>query len=115
MDYAKGDTQKKSLDIIYEQLGDTPSFILGDFNFQENSNDYHYARQLFLDAKWEALITEDVPTFNNYGQATRITTCDYTFIKNSCFLINSYQVLDETFDGLYASDHYAIVIVAHLM
>ncbi|MCM1259344.1 MAG: endonuclease/exonuclease/phosphatase family protein [Prevotella sp.] len=114
LDYAKEKIRQKSLDLIDEQLAQSPSFILGDFNFQEGSNDYQYATQLFLDAKYEALITRDAPTFNNYGSPTPVTICDYIFIKNNCFQVEFYNVLNEVFDGQYASDHYAVIIQAHL-
>ncbi|MCM1514611.1 MAG: endonuclease/exonuclease/phosphatase family protein [Anaeroplasma bactoclasticum] len=114
LDYAKGKTRQKSLDLIDKQLGQSPSFILGDFNFGEGSSDYQYAIQLFSDTKYDALITEDTPTFNNYGKPTHITICDYIFVKSSCFQIDSYHVLNDTFDGQYASDHYAITIQVHL-
>lgn len=115
LDYAKGNLKQKSLDLIDKQLCHTPSFVLGDFNFQEGSSDYQYANHLFLDTKYQAQLTEDTPTFNNYGRTSRVTICDYIFVKGNCFQIESYHVLNETFDGLYASDHYAITIQARLI
>ena len=113
LDYAKGEVKRKSLDTIDTQLRQSPAFILGDFNFQEGSKDYQYANQLFSDAKYKAPVTEDSPTFNNYGKSSSITICDYIFVRGDAFQIDAYHVLNETFNGQYASDHYGVTIKAH--
>jgi endonuclease/exonuclease/phosphatase family metal-dependent hydrolase len=81
-----------------------PAFVVGDFNFEDNSEAYARIPAHWKDAGREAGILD--PTFPG-DSAKRI---DYLFYDSTYFDLVSYQVIQLPF-----SDHYAILVTLDLI
>lgn len=92
-----------------EKFGSLPSLIMGDFNCEEDSETYRAVTENFLDAKYQTENTMTSCTYQNFGKALDRNCIDYFMISKEGFKVNSYKVSTDTYDGVYASDHFPIV------
>lgn len=107
--------QKNSIELINKKIpSDISSIIMGDFNFKENSNEYKYALNYFIDCKALAKYVEDSFTYNCFGNESKFQKIDYIFTKNSQFEVLKYQVHNEKYGEIYASDHFPVSITIRL-
>ena len=97
------------LDKIAE-LGDIPSYLIGDMNAKENSKTIRAAMKSFDDAQKISPITEDTATFHGWGDESRSKRIDYILISKSDASVSEYHVLDNLHNGAYSSDHSSIYI-----
>ncbi len=96
------------LEILREQVGDYPVYLMGDFNCYVGSEPYGKVAVLLQDAHktaWVDLSTED-RTFHNY-QDFGGGEIDFIFHNERAIPV-SYQILSKGYDG-YVSDHYGVL------
>ena len=96
------------------QFGGLPAVIMGDLNAQEGSATYISATENFLDARYEAKETVDTFTFHGWGDAERQKRIDYFMVSKTGFAVNRYAVLDTHHNGVWSSDHAALVLELEL-
>ena len=93
-----------------EEFGSLPSMIMGDFNAEEDSETYKSATENFLDAKYQTDDTMNCCTYQKFGKELNRENIDYLMISKIGFKVNSYKVVTTTYDGVYPSDHFPLLI-----
>ncbi len=91
-----------------KQFGDLPSVIMGDFNAEEDTETYKSVTENFLDAKYQTENTMTCCTYQNFGKELDNDCIDYFMISKTGFEVLEYKVLNKTYDGVYASDHFQL-------
>ncbi len=92
-----------------EEFGSIPAVLMGDLNAEENSETYKSATENFLDVKYETENTMSGGTFQGWGESISDDAIDYIMISKTGFTVNSYKIVNATYDGVYSSDHFPIV------
>ncbi len=91
--------------------------LSGDFNVKPDSAPYQALSQVMHDSALVAKqqLSKDTGTFNGFGRdpANPSQTIDYIFVSHN-LLVQSYQVDNRRYNGLYPSDHEAVVAVVNL-
>lgn len=90
-----------------EQNKDLFCIITGDFNANVKSQTYQIATNKLTDTCIAALDSKDGATFQNWGQNLDRLRIDYIFVLGD-FMVNKFKIVDNTYNGEYASDHFAI-------
>lgn len=89
---------------LTSRYGDIPTAITGDFNDTVDCPSIQYIlSEKFENSSDIAFISESTPTFKQ-------TTIDYAFLSEGDFLVYEYDVITDTYDGSYASDHRAVIV-----
>lgn len=103
--------QIASADLIYEyskKISDNPTFITGDFNMIPSSKGYSAMTKHFTDVN--AVTANNLrTTYHGYHPETTDEHIDYCFTDDKITPI-SQQIIDNTVDGKYPSDHYGLYI-----
>ena len=106
--------QAKSCEVIKDfakEFSALPVFITGDFNFQPGTLGYTAMTEYFTDMN-AAARGDTGETFHGYYHGYEPTELvDYCFVSHSVTPVDC-EVMRETFDGKFASDHYALKIRA---
>ncbi|MCH5197461.1 MAG: endonuclease/exonuclease/phosphatase family protein [Oscillospiraceae bacterium] len=113
LDHISEKARINGIRLILEKLnafGDYPCVIMGDFNAEESSETYKAAAKLFDDAKYKAGITMSGATYQNYGKSLNRENIDYFMVSKTGIDVSEYKIVDTTYDGIYPSDHFPIVI-----
>lgn len=116
LDHISDEARINGINVILgkiEQFGGLPSMIMGDFNAEEDSETYKSATENFLDAKYQTENTMSGCTYQNFGKALDRENIDYLMISKTGFTVNSYKVVTTTYDGVYTSDHFPLLISLH--
>ena len=81
--------------------------LTGDFNATPDSPAYKRLSEFFSDVN--AVTAKDFgTTFHNYGEIKEGQHIDYCFISGNAVPIDS-QIIRDTADGKYPSDHYGLL------
>jgi len=101
-----------------EQLpANTKVVLTGDFNVKPGSAPYQVFSKTMHDSALVATIklSKDTGTFNGFGRdpASPNQTIDFIFVSKN-LVVQSYQVDNRRYNGLYPSDHEAVVAVIEL-
>jgi endonuclease/exonuclease/phosphatase family metal-dependent hydrolase len=101
-----------------EQLPANSKVVLtGDFNVNPDSAPYLALSKAMLDSALVAKekLSTDSGTFNGFGRdpLSPSQTIDFIFVSNN-LAVQSYQVDNRRYNGLYPSDHEAVVAVIEL-
>ena len=104
--------QTKSAKLIYEyskKISEFPTFIKGDFNMHPDSAGYGEITKHFIDVN-SVTAQDKRNTFHGYApQKHPNEHIDYCFIDKS-ITPTCWELIDETVDEKYPSDHYGIFI-----
>ena len=92
------------------QFGGLPSVIIGDLNAAEDSETYRSVTENFLDAKYQLENPQISATYQNWGTELDRPCIDYCMISKTGFTVNSYKVVQTTYDGVYPSDHFPLSV-----
>lgn len=92
------------------QFGGLPSVIIGDLNAAEDSATYRSVTENFLDAKYQLENPQISATYQNWGTELDRPCIDYCMISKTGFTVNSYKVVQTTYDGVYPSDHFPLSV-----
>jgi endonuclease/exonuclease/phosphatase family metal-dependent hydrolase len=91
-----------------EEFGSLPAILMGDLNAEEDSETYRSATQNFLDVKYQTSNTDSGCTYQKWGEQLDRNCIDYILISKTGFNVLAYKVVDDTYDGVYSSDHFPI-------
>jgi endonuclease/exonuclease/phosphatase family metal-dependent hydrolase len=104
-------------DKVAEVVGKTPAVVTGDFNFKSDFGGYKIltgGRKNYLFDTQKIARTDSSGlniTFNDFGRSLEEgNKIDYIFIKNN-FEVIRHQIITDTFDGRYPSDHMPVLAV----
>ncbi len=89
---------------------ETPNFIFGDFNVEEDSAPYNELKKSLSNVKEVASVTMDSVTYNAYGDKDRENVIDHMFFNGSV-IADKYSVLTDMTDGVYHSDHFPLLCI----
>ena len=119
LDNASEEARREGIRVIIEQVearGLQNPILFGDMNDWEESLMYEMAMDSgYLDALKiaDTSYVGSGATYQDYGKDLDHKRIDYFFVKDTVH-INSYKVIDKTFDGVYPSDHFPIGINLNL-
>jgi endonuclease/exonuclease/phosphatase family metal-dependent hydrolase len=106
------DCQVKSARLIHEyaeKISDYPTFVTGDFNMTPDSLGYGEMTKHFTDLN-AALDNDTRSTYHGYNPERYPSThIDYCFFRAGVKPV-SRELIDDTVDGKYPSDHYGLGI-----
>lgn len=100
---------KVVLDKINE-LGDVPSYLMGDLNAKPNSKTLKSVYEFFEDGQVVADITTDGATYQKWGEKLNNERIDYIVSSIGKTNIYEYGIVDTLYEGVYPSDHFPIYI-----
>lgn len=112
-DQARINGIKVVLDKIAE-FGDVPSFLMGDLNAKENSETIQSTKDSFDDAMRISPVSEETPTYHNWGNAAKAKRIDYILISKGDAEVLEYHVVNNLHGDTYGSDHAPIYIKTKL-
>ena len=117
LDHISDEARINGINVVLDkikQFGGLPSIIMGDFNADESSETYAAATELFLDAKYQTENTMKGATYQQWGKKLDDENIDYFMISKTGITVNEYKIVDTTYDGVYPSDHFSIVLKIEL-
>ncbi len=102
-------------DKVAEIAGKTPAIITGDLNFKPDAKAYKILtggrRNFLFDTQKISKVDSSGSkiTFNDFGKSLEAgNKIDYIFIKNEVEVLK-HQIIADTFNGSYASDHFPVL------
>ncbi len=117
LDHISDEARINGINVVLDKIkafGSLPSVIMGDFNAEEDSETYAAVTENFLDAKYQTENTMTSCTYQNWGAGLDNNCIDYFMISKDGFDVKEYKVLTDTYDGVYASDHFQLLTVLNL-
>lgn len=117
LDHVSDEARIHGINVVLDKIkefGSLPAVIMGDFNAGEASETYKNASKNFLDAKYQTENTMSGATYQNWGQRLANENIDYFMISKTGFDVEEYKVVNDTYDGVYPSDHFPIFTVLTL-
>lgn len=116
-DHRSDEARINSINLIIEkakEFKDIPIILMGDLNAKENSKTIKEAYKYFSDASKIAINNlqkdEFDATYHNWGNQSKYKRIDYFMVSKNEIVVNTYDVLDKTYEGIYSSDHFPIYI-----
>ncbi len=115
LDNVSEEARAKGIKVILEQIekrGLPRPVLMGDMNdFPQTPFYKEVEKSGLLDAREAAKSVYDGPgpTWHNFGAPIDLDRIDYFFVPPGVD-VTEYSVFDKTYDGVYPSDHYPIVI-----
>lgn len=112
LDHVSDEARIKGMEVVLDKIagfGGLPAIVMGDLNAEEGSATIDAATEHFRDARYAAPETEDSYTYQNWGNMEKAVRIDYFMISDGIAPIR-YDVLTDTHDGVYSSDHCPIVL-----
>lgn len=113
LDHVSDEARINGIQVVLDKMKEfesRPAILMGDLNAQESSETYASITESFLDAKYETEQTMTSCTYQNFGEALDRNCIDYVMISPEIFEVNSYQVIRDTYDGVYSSDHFPLLV-----
>lgn len=113
LDHVSDEARIKGIGVVLDKIkkfGSLPSIIMGDFNADEQSVTYENVTKDFLDAKYQTENTMSGCTYQCFGEELENENIDYFMISKTGITVNEYKVVTDTYDGVYPSDHFPIVM-----
>ena len=113
LDHVSDEARIKGIEVVLDKIeafGSLPAVIMGDFNAKENSKTYENVTQYFVDARYAAAETTDSATYQNWGNMDNARRIDYFMVSPNGMNVLRYNVLNHTHDGVFASDHWPLVL-----
>ena len=117
LDHESAEAREKGADLIVQKtsefLEEVPIILTGDFNTGKDSAPYQRLTKdgVFVDTWYFAdkQVNSQLGTFNNFkdhsGSKTRI---DWILVQGSVS-VNQVKIADDTYDGLFPSDHFPVI------
>lgn len=117
LDHVSDEARINGIGVVLDkiaQFGGLPSMIMGDFNAEEDSETYRSATENFLDVKYQTENAAGGATYQNWGTQLDRNCIDYLMISKTGFTVNAYKVVQNTYDGVYPSDHFPLSVSLNL-
>ena len=114
LDHRGVEARKRGLSMVVDRVEEmtpgVPLIFTGDFNVEPGDECLLSLEGKMLDARLQAPVTSDKPSFNGYG-TTRAKIIDYIYYRGFSSA-REFYVVDRSFEGKpYISDHYPIAAV----
>lgn len=117
LDHVSDEARINGINVVLDkikQFGGKPSILMGDFNAYVGSKTINAAYEVFDDAHNIAKVNlqegYNEATFHNWGNKLDNKRIDYIMVSKEGIEVSLYDVLDKTYNDVYASDHFAIYI-----
>lgn len=113
LDHVSDEARIKGIQVVLDKIKEfdsRPAILMGDLNAEESSETYKSATESFLDAKYQTENTMTSCTYQNWGEALDRNCIDYVMISPDSFDVNYYKVITDTYDGIYTSDHFPLLV-----
>lgn len=114
LDFLVEYTRSKQADVLLTKIKELKGRGLvvctGDFNADEKTGTYKKMTDALDDSRLVAKETESGKTYHNYGRGDLFhsTAIDFIFVTKGT-PVERYKIIKDTVDGMYLSDHYAIM------
>ena len=122
LDHVSDEARINGINVVLDkiqQFGGKPSILMGDFNAYVGSKTIDAAYEVFDDACNIAKVNLQEgykeATFHNWGNKLDNKRIDYIMVSKEGIDVSLYDVLDKTYNDVYASDHFAIYIKMKLL
>lgn len=115
LDNVSEEARANGIKVILDQIekrGLPRPVLMGDMNdFPQTPFYKEVEKSGLLDAREAAKSVYDGPgpTWHNFGKPIDLSRIDYFFVSPD-ITVSEYAVFDKSYDGVYPSDHYPIVI-----
>ncbi|MDA3905523.1 MAG: endonuclease/exonuclease/phosphatase family protein [Bacteroidales bacterium] len=117
-DHVGIEARRKSAELIIEEIKNLnqenyPVILMGDFNLTDESEEIKHISSFLSDSQKLSNEENKVPmgTYNNFDISTPITRrIDFIFVSESSIKIEKYNVISETYNGKYISDHFPVCV-----
>jgi endonuclease/exonuclease/phosphatase family metal-dependent hydrolase len=109
---ARTESSKMIVNEISKYFNEYPVILSGDFNYRSSSDGYKIITNKIFDTKLISKIESDGGniTFNGFGKDIQPDNkIDFIFVNDKVEVLN-HIVDTTTFNGLYPSDHYPVVV-----
>lgn len=113
LDHVSDEARINGIKVVLDKIsefGDIPAVLMGDLNAKENSETIQSAYESFDDAMKMAPITDDSPTYHNWGNFDNAKRIDYILTSKGDATVSEYHVIDNCHSGVYSSDHASIYV-----
>lgn len=113
LDHVSDEARVNGIAVVLDKIkefGGKPAILMGDLNAEPDSETYNSAVQNFDDAQIIAPDTMDSATYQAWGSKLDEPRIDYFMVSKIGITVNKYEVLRNTYDGTYPSDHFPIYI-----
>lgn len=113
LDHVSDEARVKGISVVLDKIkefGGKPSILMGDLNAKPNSVTYQSTVESFLDAQVVAKETMDGATYQNWGKKLDNQRIDYFMVSKTGIEVNKYAIVQNTYEGIYPSDHFPIFI-----
>ncbi len=115
LDHVSEEARINGINLVLQkaaEFGSRPLILMGDLNAETDSATYAAAADVFDDA---ALMTGNTDTgsctYQGFGSSLDSGRIDYFMISKQGLSVRSYEVIKDTYDGVYPSDHFPIFTV----
>ena len=115
LDHVSEEARINGIKLVLEkakEYGDRPLVLMGDLNAGVDTPTYAAATEIFDDA---ALMTQDTDTesctYQGFGAYLDRGRIDYFMISKQGLEVLKYNVIKDTYDGVYPSDHFPVFTV----
>ncbi len=118
LDHVSDEARINGIQVVLDKIAEydgVPAILMGDLNAEESSETYKSAMESFLDVKYETEHTMTSPTYQNWGAALDRNCIDYILISQTGFQVNFYEVIQDTYNGVYSSDHFPLMAELELV
>ena len=117
LDHVSDEARINGINVVLDKIkefGGKPSIIMGDFNAYVGSETIKAAYEVFDDAHNVCDVNlqagQKEATYQNWGTKLDQKRIDYFMVSKTGIDVKTYDVLDRTHNGVYASDHFPIYI-----
>lgn len=113
LDHVSDEARINGIQVVLDkikQFGSLPAVLMGDLNAEESSETYKSATENFLDTKYMTDNTMTGCTYQDWGKQLDRNCIDYVLVSKTGFKVNSYRVVNDTYDGVYSSDHFPLSV-----
>lgn len=115
LDNAGVEAREKGTKMVVDKVvnSELPAILVGDFNYNTDNYNYRYCIQNMDDARLIAPELIMTATYNGWDDEAILggKPIDHIMLSKDDFNVKSYNVLNYKSQGLFASDHFAIVSV----
>ncbi len=111
LDHISDEARINGIKVVLDKIkdfGSIPSILMGDLNAEEDSETYKSATEFFHDSKYQTEYTMTSCTYQDWGEQLDRNCIDYIMISKDHFNVHSYNVITDTYNGDYTSDHFPL-------
>lgn len=111
LDHVSDEARINGINVVLDKIKEfdsIPAVLMGDLNAEEDSETYISATESFYDVKYQTDNTMTSCTYQGWGRQLDRNCIDYIMVSKGAFDVKSYEVITDTYDGNYTSDHFPL-------